>query len=267
MSKYHVNTDSLNLRGGPGTAHPVVAKLGQNAMVEKLSASADGFWLQVKTKKDGADLEGWVAGEFLEADERIGWVDQIGDFAVERKPIPRVGNKPLLMIDHPMIGVLHTTEGPTIGGAFATLLASHSAPHFIAGNNRIMQCRPLTAQGAALKVVGAEVPNKFAAIQIEMVGFSKKEPWLPPNSSLLPVRAIMKWAAASTLDIPLRRPSDQWPDDCSDMPKNTWATSTNARRKSGLWPRQKGWFMHLEVPKNVHWDCGAINWTEIFAGL
>ncbi|HEY0460526.1 MAG TPA: SH3 domain-containing protein [Pyrinomonadaceae bacterium] len=263
MSKYHVNTSSLNLREGPGTSHDIVAELTTNAVVEKLEVSDNGFWFRVKAKKAGADVEGWVAGEFLEAEEKIGWVDRIGDFEVERKPIPRVGNKPFLLMEHPMIGVLHTTEGGNIKGAFNALNSSHSAPHFIAGENRIMQCRPMTAQGAALKTPPGQFPNKFAAVQIEMVGFSKETPWLPPDSALLPVLAIMRWAAESPIDIPLRRPSDEWLDDCSDVPK-PWAVKSNRRRTSGLWSRQKGWYMHMEVPGNDHWDCGAIRWTDIF---
>jgi len=263
MSKYHVNTDSLNLREGPGTNQPIITKLDTNTTVEKLEVSDNGFWFRVKTRKDGTDVEGWVAGEFLEADEKIGWVETIGEFEVERKPIPRVGNKPFLLMEHPMIGVLHTTEGSTIGGAFTALNNSHSAPHFIAGDNRIMQCRPMTAQGAALKTPANQFPNKFAAVQIEMVGFSKDTPWLPPESSLLPVLAIMRWAAESPIDIPLRRPSEEWLDNCLDVPK-PWATANNERRKSGIWAGAKGWYMHMEVPGNDHWDCGALKWKEIF---
>lgn len=263
MSKYQVNTDGLNLRKGPGTNHDVITKLAAGTKVEKTEASTTGFWFRVKTRKDGADLDGWVAGEFLKADEQIDFVKKIGKFEVERKPIPRVGGKPLLPMEHPMIGVLHTTEGSTIDGAFSTLNSNHSAPHFIVGDNRIMQCRPMTAQGAALKTPSGQFPNKFAAVQIEMVGFSKETPWLPPPSALEPLAAVLRWAAESPIDIPVRRPSEAWLDNCSDVPL-PWAVTSNKRRKSGIWPREKGWYMHMEVPGNDHWDCGAIKWEEIF---
>jgi hypothetical protein len=103
MSKYHVNIDNLNLRKGAGTDFDVIAQLGENTTVEKLESSENGYWFRVKTTQNGDDLEGWVAGELLESDEKIGWVDRIGDFPVERKPIPRIGNKPFLVIGHPMI--------------------------------------------------------------------------------------------------------------------------------------------------------------------
>jgi hypothetical protein len=263
MSKYQVNTDSLNLREGPGTEHEIMTKLPTNTTVEKIEASKNGFWFRVKTRKDGTDFEGWVAGEFLKPEEQIEFVEEIGDFEVERKLIPRPGGSPFLPMAHPMIGVLHTTEGGTIGGAFNALNSSHSAPHFIVGENRIMQCRPMTAQGAALKTPNGQFPNKFAAVQIEMVGFSKETPWLPPASALNPLLAVLRWAAKSPIDVPLRRPSEGWLDNCSDVPK-PWAVTGNKRRQSGIWGREKGWYMHMEVPGNDHWDCGAIKWKEIF---
>lgn len=263
MADYRVSTDNLNLREGPGMDFAVVKQLALNTQVEKLEVSETGFWFKVKTTQNGANLEGWVSGELLEAVTKVEWVDRIGEFNVERRPIPRPGNKPLLQIAHPMIGVLHTTEHNDIEVSFDTLKDSHSAPHFIAGENKIIQCRPLTAQGAALESTSNFFPNNFAAVQIEMVGFSKQTPWLPANSSLLPVLAILRWAAKSPIDIPLRRPTEAWLDDCSDCPL-PWAVVGNRRRLTpNIWTQEKGWYMHMEVPHNDHWDCGALKWREI----
>jgi hypothetical protein len=189
------------------------------------------------------------------------WLTAIGDFPVTRKEIKRPGGKPYFNNSHTMIGVLHTTEGDTIDGAFATLAANHSAPHFIAGNGKIYQCRPLSVQAAAL----VNPANTQAALQIEMVGHSKQTLWTPPDSSRLPVIAIMRWAAGEPLTIPLQRPTDAWLDDCSDCPL-PWAVNNNKRRTaSGIWPIKKGWYMHMEVPGNNHWDCGALRLRDMLA--
>jgi hypothetical protein len=192
-----------------------------------------------------------------------GWLTRIGDFRIERREIVRPAHKPYYQSSHTMIGVLHTTEGDTIEGAYAALEASRSAPHFIAGEGRIIQCRPLSAQAAALRS-GAEVAtNANAALQIEMVARAKETSWLPVRGSLDPALAIMKWAAGPPLDIPLQRPLDAWRDDCTDCSR-PWASAHNSRRLApGAWPRAKGWYMHLEVPENTHWDCGALRLSEM----
>jgi hypothetical protein len=91
----------------------------------------------------------------------------------------------------------------------------------------------------------------------------KQSLWLPPNSSLSPVVAIMRWAVGDPLNIPLTRPVKTWLDDCSDV-KLPWAVSNNARRiAKSIWPKVPGWYMHMEVPVNNHWDCGALRWREM----
>ncbi len=193
-----------------------------------------------------------------------GWIDVIGDFVVERKEIKRSGNKPYLNVGHTRVGVLHTTEGGTIDGAYTQLATSHDAPHFIAGEGRIIQCRPIYAQAASLEDAGMS-NNASAALQIEMVGYSRLTLWTPSDSSLFPVLAILKWASLDPLNIPLSRPADAWVDDCSDCPL-PWASTQNSRRLTpGIWPAQAGWYMHMEVPGNHHWDCGALRFREMLA--
>lgn len=269
MSKFRVTSSELNLRGGPGVQHEIITELKRNHLVEQVEAG-EGNWIRVKTEKNLALLEGWVSSRFLApaddgapvADGRVdpqGWVSRIGDFVVERKEIRRPGNKPYFNNSHTMVGVLHTTEGTTVDGAFSTLAANHSAPHFIIGQNRIVQCRPVTVQGAALK--GSA--NTHAALQIELVAHSKDTPWMPVEGSLRPLIVTLRWAAGDPLDIPLQRPVEGWLDDCSDV-KKPWAVTTNRRRLANdVWPKAKGWYMHMEVPGNDHWDCGALRFREI----
>lgn len=273
MPQFRVTADGLNLRSGPGTNNSIITELHANQEVEKLDETANRKWFRVSTIKDDEEVTGWVAAKFLmriQEDMELplhldtdGWIERIGDFEVERAEIKRPGNRPYFNNSHTRIGVLHTTEGTTVKGAFATLNKKHSAPHFIAGEGRILQCRPITKQGAALRSSDKYNPNTDAACQIEMVGESKQSLWLPPDSSLLPVLAIMRWAAGDPLDVPLTRPVDAWLDDCTDV-KLPWAVTTNGRRAAkNIWPKVAGWYMHMEVPVNDHWDCGALRLREM----
>ena len=80
----------------------------------------------------------------------IEFPDNIFGFKVEQRVIPRPGGGKFMFNSHTQIGVLHTTENPSIDGSFKSLNQSHSAPHFIVGEGRIIQCRSLAHQGAAL---------------------------------------------------------------------------------------------------------------------
>jgi hypothetical protein len=275
MPQFRVTVDGLNVRQGPSPNDAIKTELFANSVVEKLEASPDNKWFRISAEKDGQPIEGWVAARFLQPTggpveppshlSSDGWVERIGDFAVERKEIPRPGNAPYFNNSHTMIGVLHTTESDKVKSAFDTLFAKHSAPHFIAGEGRILQCRPVTKQAAALKSSHTYNPNTDAALQIEMVGRSKTTVWTPVEDSREPVVAIMRWASTDPLTIPLQRPIDAWLDDCTDV-KLPWAVSTNARRGAkDVWPKAKGWYMHMEVPVNDHWDCGALRLRDMLA--
>ncbi|HEX8174460.1 MAG TPA: peptidoglycan-binding domain-containing protein [Pyrinomonadaceae bacterium] len=202
------------------------------------------------------------------------WPAKIFDFEVERREIPRKGGKPYYAIAHSQVGVLHTTEGNTVNAAWTTLSAHNSAPHFIVGENRIVQCRPLSKQAAALHGNPPFNANTNAALQIEMVGFTggnpdfakhAYDPWIPADNVLKPTVAILAWAAGNGLDIPLQVPSPAWTDDGMDCPK-PWAVNNRRRLQAahGLWPAAKGWWMHMEVPgqgPTWHYDCGALKRT------
>jgi hypothetical protein len=187
-----------------------------------------------------------------------------------KNEIRRPAGKSYIPMEMTGVGVLHTTEGQTVASAFAALSARYSAPHFIVGENKIIACRPLGVQGAALVDPG----NRRAFVQIEMVGFTGGMPdlkvedqarasWLPVESTLCPLAALMAHLAMLGL-IPLKR-GYPWPDDCSDMKGQVWATQNNSRRRSGAYNRNDGWFSHLEVPANSHYDCGAMRFAEVVA--
>jgi len=193
-----------------------------------------------------------------------GWVDKIFDFTVERHEIRRPGGKPYFPMGPSGIGVLHTTEGVSIVGALAALTKASSPSHFVVGEGRIVQCRPIGVQAASLHAPA----NQRAYCQIEIVGFSYQTPWMPSEPSLSPLVALMAHAVRNW-KIPNRVPCT-WPDDCKDLRGQIWASNNSRRRTAskGAWNTELGWWMHLEVPNqgpSWHWDCGAMERGKIVA--
>lgn len=200
------------------------------------------------------------------------WLTDIFGFEVEKHEIKRPGNAPYYTVSSTLIGVLHTTESSSIKVSMDTLIAKSSPPHFVTGAGRIIQCRPLGKQAAALKTNGPHTPNAHAQIQIEMatstaMNGNQTVLWIPPKPVLDPTVAVMAWCAKN-LGIPLQKPHP-WPDDGIDLQGTIWA-GNNKRRKlaaTGLWPQGKGWWMHVEVPfqqTKWHHDCGKLRRTEMF---
>lgn len=191
------------------------------------------------------------------------WLDKVGAYTVERHEIKRAGGKAYYPTSRTGIGVLHTTEGRGVNNAVATLLAKTSPSHFVVGENRIVQCRPLSAQAASLRAPG----NTAAQVQIEMVCFSQTFLWLPIADVLEPMLALMKYLAVNQ-GIPLVVPVEGWKDDGSDI-KTIWASNNTRRRDAvthGWWGHLPGWWMHLEVPYQAptwHYDCGALMRREM----
>lgn len=210
----------------------------------------------------------------------IEFPDKIFGFKVEQRVIPRPGGGKFMFNSHTQIGVLHTTENPSVEGSFKSLNKNHSAPHFIVGEGRIIQCRSLAHQAAALVGNSPVFANAQASVQIEMAALTgggkdtstTTDVWLPKDSVLRPTVAILAFCASNGIDIPLQVPTDDWKDDNSDM-RLPWAggptrknpkKKTNARRTraaKGDFPKLKGWWMHVEIPGQAetwHHDCGAL---------
>lgn len=60
---YRVNAVSLNVRVGPDTSYWSLGHLKKGEVVEKISANADGTWIQIRRNSD--DLTGWCAARYL----------------------------------------------------------------------------------------------------------------------------------------------------------------------------------------------------------
>jgi hypothetical protein len=97
-------------------------------------------------------------------------------------------------------------------------------------------------------------------VQIEVAGHSHEKPWLPDELTLDSLAHLL--AALSfpnVAGIPLSRPF------VDRMPPGPWATEHFIRRRSGHWGKTPGWYGHVEVPENSHWDMGAIRWFIVLA--
>ena len=180
------------------------------------------------------------------------WLDQAGRF-----PIDHIGGIPhfneSVLLGKPRTGVLHTTEGGWAGslGEFKR----HHAPHFMlgldaaAGKVRIAQLVQVGTIGAALRA-----HNNLAIVQIEMIGFSKEQPWLPDDDTVEALASLMA-VCAREYGIPLTHP---WPD--GDFGK----AGPNPHRTSGKFGADAGWYGHGDCPKpDVHWDPGNLKWSVV----
>lgn len=188
------------------------------------------------------------------ADSVKPWLDQAGDF-----PISHIGGIPhfnqSVLLSSPRTGVLHTTEGGWAGSL--AIFKEHFAPHFLLGFDaeegkvRIAQLVQIGTIGAALKA-----NNNKAIVQVEMVGFSKENPWLPDAQTADALASLM---AVCNIEygIPLLRP---WLD-------GDWGKfGNNPHRTSGKYGTVTGWFGHGDCPNpDKHWDPGNMQWSVIFA--
>ena len=151
------------------------------------------------------------------------WLDgqNIFGFTVEKREIPRPGHAPYFVMPvQTGIGVLHTTEGNDIQSALDAMDGSTKPPdpcHFIAGENRIVQTRPIGVQAASLHAPA----NTYAYVQIEMVGKTDDPPrqqnalWLPPDSTLKPAAAAISRARSASVTCTCARTGCRLRNRCS----------------------------------------------------
>jgi hypothetical protein len=156
-------------------------------------------------------------------------------------------------LDAARTGVLHTTEGGWAGSL--AIFKQHFAPHFMLGFDadaqkvRIAQLVQVGTIGAALKA-----HNNQAIVQIEMIGFSKEQPWLPDDETAAALASLMA-VCASEYGIPLEHP---WPDG------NFGKAGNNPHRSSGKYGTMPGWYGHGDCPSpDTHWDPGNLKWSVI----
>jgi len=148
--------------------------------------------------------------------------------------------------------VLHTTE---TDGYIANL---QYPSQWQVGEGIIGQHKPLWARGEALR---GDTTNDPYCIQIEIVGRSQLDPWLPKPESLGPLVALMAFLhKRQIVKTALARPTN-WADKLDRGPQ---AVSTYYRRQAGLWPQTPGVYGHVDIPGNDHWDPGSLQYATLF---
>jgi hypothetical protein len=188
------------------------------------------------------------------------WLTQVGPYKVTKRESARPGGQAYILLDNPRSLIVHTTEGTTVDGAWNTLNSKGAAPHFIVGENRIVQLRPLTAEAATVH------NHNDQGWQVECVGSAKQTVHKLTPSSWQPLVALAHWFHEEKA-VPLQRPAG-WFDNCSDI-KTTMA-SDNTRRQSRKALGFRGFLGHLDIPDQAptwHWDPGALNYTALFAEI
>jgi hypothetical protein len=183
-----------------------------------------------------------------------GWLTKTkGGRTIEHIPCPNPGGH----VDEssPAIGVIHTIEGSLESGL--GVFRQHFAPHFTLDGHRVIQLVPLGTMAAALENrPGGVETNSITRAQIEVAGHSSEQPWICDDAtteSLADLLATLEQVAG----IPLTRP---FPDA---MPPTPWAVVNFSRRSAGKWGHEAGWYGHVEVPENEHWDPGAFKWATV----
>lgn len=180
------------------------------------------------------------------------WLDYADKF-----PIIHIGGIPhfneAVDLGAPRTGVLHTTEGGWAGSL--AIFKRHYAPHFMLGFNADAQ-KVQIAQLVQVGTIGAALKshNNLAIVQIEMIGFSKENLWLPDDETVAALASLMA-VCGSEYGIPLVHP---WPD--GDFGK----AGDNPHRSSGKYGQQPGWYGHGDCPApDMHWDPGNLKWSVV----
>jgi hypothetical protein len=154
-------------------------------------------------------------------------------------------------------GVMHTTEGHWNGSL--NVFTDSNTPtfalgwHTITDNNtkdegpfHLAQFMPIGEMAMTLvNDPGGTETNREALVQIEVVGWSKHDPWLFDEKTTNVLASLID-RLEEVCGIPLQR-------------------AGNGTRSVVRWDGKAGWFGHGEVPENGHWDPGELKWGELFA--
>jgi hypothetical protein len=160
-------------------------------------------------------------------------------------------------LSSPPKGCGHTTEGTSLPSYRE---GQRDAPTFTVGFDKVWQHRGLGKScGTLQNLAGGVETNRLIRIQFELIGSSTRESWLPAGSFQREALAAIKELAHDELDVP---PGHAWPDKQDD---GILATVDYQRRHSKF-PSVPGWYGHIEIPENEHWDWGSLRWDDLDAG-
>ncbi len=184
-----------------------------------------------------------------------GWLWGAAGHRVEHMPMPHPAERVDWRV-HPQ-GVMHTIEGSLASGL--SVFRHHYAPTFTVGPGRIIQHIPLGFIAAALQHTSYPPTNGWARVQIEVAGFSRQTLWKPDAHTFNSLAHLLATLSLAPTNIPLARPFADF------MPPGPWAVESFSRRHAGHWGKTPGWYGHVEIPQNSHWDPGALLWSQLLA--
>jgi hypothetical protein len=178
------------------------------------------------------------------------WLSSAGGVTVQRFDTGFQRTHTSSDLTRPRKGVMHTTEGGWDGSL--SVFRDRGTPTFMVGRDnagkiRVAQFMPLGERALTLldDSTTALRTNHWVVCQIELVGFSKRDAWFPEDAVAKVLADVVRQASAE-MRIPLRRGGD-------------------GSRSINRWTNEAGWFGHIEVPENSHWDPGAFEWKKLFA--
>ena len=153
----------------------------------------------------------------------------------------------------PFRGVLHSTEGDSVGGAIASFQSDGYWPHFTVTSEKgifevYQHLDPLTEAACALEHrPGTCQTNNQSAVQIECVGHAATSgSW--PVFYLKGLAALMRWIEKTTGVHPIS--TVQW--SATDV-------GDSIRLSESEWLAYAGWCGHQHVVNQEHWDPGGVN--------
>lgn len=165
----------------------------------------------------------------------------------------------------PPAGCNHTTETSVMPRDF-----SRGVPHLAIGRLsgtatrvRLVQLESFGEIATALQNdAGGIETNRLIRCQIEIVEFSKLQPWLPHFQETCEILASVYDWCEEHLGIPKRAPYTK-PLTSGVV----WATESNPRRRNPKFGKEAGWFGHVDIPENGHWDPGSLRLEPLFKGV
>jgi hypothetical protein len=159
--------------------------------------------------------------------------------------------------DSPPKAVGHTTQTTSLPSYRE---GQRDAPTFTVGEHNVWQHRGLMKGcGTLQNDAGGTETNTIVRLQIEIIGFSSRRSWLPDSAFQRDALAAIKQLAKQELDIPIRHVHPDKQD------QGVIASEAYPRRHEKF-PNVPGWYAHVEVPENDHWDWGSLRWDDLEGG-
>jgi hypothetical protein len=157
-------------------------------------------------------------------------------------------------LDSPPKGCGHTTQTRHLPSYRE---GQRDAPTFTVGKDTVWQHRGLGKTCGTLENdPGGLETNRLIRIQFELIAFSSRKRWLPKSSFQREALAAIKELARDELDVP---PDHVWPD----KQEAGILASAEYERRHSKFPNVAGWYAHVEIPENAHWDWGSLQWNDL----